>query len=400
MSSTAHPELPGSTDLPVLSAGIAYGVCVLAVLQLGHAGGAVARAGVSILLGAGMCWASNTISHIHLHRPVFTNAAANRLFSLYLSLVLTVPQGWWKRRHLAHHGLADWPAGQRRDRPVDIGAVLEVGLVVAELACLAVVFPGQFGTIILPALVVGYGLCALQGREEHVRASAGVDYHGRLYNVLWFNDGYHAAHHRRPSAHWATLSADARAGDITSRWPPILRFTEEVPALWNRGVARLIDGLERASMRFRVARNLQLRWHTRAFLALLPPDVRSEIGDVTVVGGGLFPRTVLALAPILPGARFTIVDRAATNIDCARSFLGRAGLLGRVHFEHGSYDPEHAAPCDLLVVPLALRGDRARFYAHPPAPRVAIHDWIWRRRGQHSAIASVWLAKRINLVGG
>jgi hypothetical protein len=52
------------------------------------------------------------------------------------------------------------------------------------------------------------------------------------------------------------------------------------------------------------------------------------------------------------------------------------------------------------VVPLALRGHRARYYAVPPAPRVAIHDWLWHRRGQRSAIVSVLLAKRINLVGG
>jgi hypothetical protein len=114
----------------------------------------------------------------------------------------------------------------------------------------------------------------------------------------------------------------------------------------------------------------------------------------------LFPRTVLALAPLLPTARFTVVDRDAANLACARSFLDRARLLDRVAFEHDSYDPERAGPCDLLVLPLALRGQRARFYTDPPASMVAVHDWIWHRRGDRGAVVSVVLAKRINLVRG
>jgi len=41
-----------------------------------------------------MNWGANTISHIHLHRPLFRGPAANRLFSAYLSVLLAVPQRW------------------------------------------------------------------------------------------------------------------------------------------------------------------------------------------------------------------------------------------------------------------------------------------------------------------
>jgi hypothetical protein len=52
---------------------------------------------------------------------------------------------------------------------------------------------------------------------------------------------------------------------------------------------------------------------------------------------------------------------------------------------------------DLVVVPLAFRGDRRRFYESPPAPRVAIHDWIWRRPTGPSRRISFLLLKRLNL---
>jgi hypothetical protein len=49
------------------------------------------------------------------------------------------------------------------------------------------------------------------------------------------------------------------------------------------------------------------------------------------------------------------------------------------------------------VLPLALRGDRARCYREPPAPHVIVHDWCWHRRGARGAPV-VWLGKRLNLV--
>jgi hypothetical protein len=254
-----------------------------------------------------------------------------------------------------------------------------------------------FVTVLLPALFVGYGLCALQGHEEHARAAAGVDFHGPLYNLLWFNDGYHAAHHRNPGAHWTELAIDVRADDVISAWPPVLRLIEDISTICNRAVCSLLDGLERVTMHLSAARRFQLRRHTRAFSLLIPSDVGFRIRNVTVVGGGLFPRTVLVLAPILPAAHFTIVDRESTHLERARLFLTEAGLLDRLTFENGTYNPDRAARCDLLVIPLAFRGDKSRFHVEPPAPLVATHDWLWHRCGHATAIVSRRLAKRINL---
>ena len=397
MSSAVRFRDRARADVALLGAAFAHGAFTVVALCLAQAGGPSTRVLIGIVLGVAMCWACNTVSHIHLHNPLFRSPAVNRLFSLYLSVLLTVPQRWWKLRHLAHHGIGDQTGTFRARRLPDFESASEVGLVVLMLATVAAVNPLLFVTVLVPALVVGYGLCAMQGHAEHARAAAGVDHHGHLYNLLWFNDGYHAAHHRSPCAHWTELAADVRIGDVTSAWPPVLRVIEDVPPMWNRIVCLLLDGLERAAMHVPRAKDFQLRHHTRAFSLLIPPDARARIRGVTVIGGGLFPRTVLVLAPILPAAQFTIVDREPTHLERARLVLSEAGYLDRVSFKSGDYAPERATTCDLLVVPLAFRGDKARFHSAPPAPMVVTHDWLWHRRGKASAMVSWLLVKRINL---
>jgi hypothetical protein len=69
-----------------------------------------------------------------------------------------------------------------------------------------------------------------------------------------------------------------------------------------------------------------------------------------------------------------------------------------VRLVQAHFDGRTAPACDLLVVPLGFRGDRARLYHHPPAPAVLVHDWVWRRRGSASARVALVLAKRLNLV--
>lgn len=413
---------PSSWDQPVFAAALLHGAGVTAALVVAMRVGAVGRAALALALGLAMNWCANTVSHIHLHRPLFRGPAANRLFSAYLSVLLAVPQRWWKVRHLHHHRLVD------PDRPPRLGVegITEIGLVIGALALLAALAPALLG-VVLPALAVGFGLCALQGHAEHARADAGVDYHGRIYNRLWFNDGFHAAHHRAPGADWRRLAADGRADDTVSRLPPALRWAERSPALakrvgsqralpaadhrgrvrapfegarLNRTVAAALDWLERVTQDIPVVRRHLLRAHAAAFAALLPPTERQRIRKVTVIGGALFPRTALALGPLLPQARFTIVDRAAAHVDGARRQIAAAGLSERVAFEIGSFDGGQPQDCDLLVLPLAFRGDRAGLYRHPPAPLVAIHDWGWHAPAAARGARVPLLPKRINLVTG
>lgn len=61
--------------------------------------------------GIGICWCSNTVAHVHLHRPLFTVRGLNRALSVFLGLLIGVPQSIWRARHLWHH--AGEPAERR-----------------------------------------------------------------------------------------------------------------------------------------------------------------------------------------------------------------------------------------------------------------------------------------------
>src|SRR6185312_2981387 len=110
-----------------------------------------------------------------------------------------------------------------------------------------------------------------QGHFEHARGT--TSHYGWLYNRLFFNDGYHVEHHRRPAASWRDLPSLGRPDTVSSRWPAVLR--------WLDGFS--LDGLERAVGRAPVLQWFVIRVHERAFRRLLP-----EIGSarrITVVGG-------------------------------------------------------------------------------------------------------------------
>jgi hypothetical protein len=98
--------------------------------------------------------------------------------------------------------------------------------------------------------------------------------------------------------------------------------------------------------------------------------------NVIIVGGGLFPRTALALRELLPGARITILDASTQSLAIAAPLLPPdADVICR------RYLPGESLDCDLAVIPLAFDGDRERIYRDPPARVTVVHDWIWRRRG-------------------
>jgi hypothetical protein len=398
---TARVFRASPLDALVLGAALAHGALLVATLSFAAspALGPAGRVALAALLGLAMNWSSNTVSHIHLHSPLFRGARANAAFALYLSALLAVPQSWWKLRHLEHHGLA--PGGDERRALRRLGA-LELAALLAALAALVALAPAAFVFVYAPATLFGFALCANQGRAEHARAVEGVDVHGRVYNRLWFNDGFHAAHHRAPEVHWTNLPARVAPTDVVSPWPPLVRWLEELPALANRAAAAAIDALERATLRLSPVRAFLVATHARAFERLLGPVARASVHEVVIVGGGLFPRTALVLARLLPNARFTLVDAEPAHLAVARALLERDApeAARRATYVAAVFDaarPPSPAP-DLLVVPLAYRGDRERLYERPPAPLVAVHDWLWRARGRGARVS--WLlGKRLNLVG-
>jgi hypothetical protein len=390
-------------------------------------------------LAVGLAWMSNTVSHVHLHTPVFVSATANRAFSLFLTVVLGIPQSSWKRRHLRHHGLARLEVrGTRSEHDQRVELLALLGAWVAA----AILIPVGFFGSVLPVWLLGLALCALQGRYEHVDGrTAGVDHHGRLYNRLWFNDGYHRQHHQDPGAHWTTLAITVERtatppleGGV-SPWPPLLRWLD-APCRRIEGlgggagtiVPALLDHLERAALGVRAARRVLLATHAPPLAALVNEMGAPAPRRICVVGGGLFPRTAILLGRLLPEAELVIVDAEAAHLVAATPELereqaratsqgvtrsGRTTLvLGRFEGDTistttatdiapASVSPAARAderPFDLVVVPLAFRGDRARLYLPLAGRHVLVHDWIWRRRGDASRVVSPFLLKRVNLV--
>jgi hypothetical protein len=325
-----------------------------------------------LLVAIGLWWNANTIAHNFIHRPFFRTRPANRLYSAFLSLVLGLPQSIWRERHLAHH------AGRAvRDR-LTWECAVETLLVGAAWTAAAAAAPHVFFLAYLPGWALGLTLCWLQGHYEHARGT--TSHYGRLYNLLFFNDGYHVEHHARPGEHWSRLPVRRAAGGRASRFPPVLR--------WLEGLT--LDGLERLVLRSPALQRFVLRTHERAFRLLLAGA--GEIRTVVVVGGGLFPRTAILLRRLLPEATIRVLEADGGHAAIARRLLGDATPISVER-----YGGTPLAEVDLAVIPLAYLGSRRQIYARPPARAVLVHDWIWSRHGT-GVVVSPWLLKRLNLV--
>jgi fatty acid desaturase len=334
------------------------------------------------LIAIGLWWTANTVAHHFIHTPYFRARALNRAYSVFLTALLGIPQSLWRDRHLRHHrapesdGVSDRVARTRKWFTGDVA--VETAVVVLLWVWIAAVDPALFLFIYVPGYLMGLGLCSLQGHFEHARGT--TSYYGWLYNRCFFNDGYHAEHHLRPGEHWTRLPSRPRADARTSRWPPVLRWLD----------AFSLESLERWVLRSPRLQRFVLAAHARAFKALLPR--LPAVHRVTIVGGGLFPRSALILRRLLPDATLTIVDAKLEHLEIASTFLSDGVVL-----QHRMFDPAVPEPADLVVIPLAFIGDRDRVYLHPPAPATMVHDWLWKPHGGGVRVSCL-LLKRLNLV--
>lgn len=366
-----------------LSGSIAKRVCkdpVMVTLALVH--GAVLVTWPSIpLIAIGLWWNANTVSHNFIHNPYFRDRRANALFSFGLSMILGLPQRLWRDRHLAHHAERSWR--RRRSRQLTVESC-GVALLWGGLAVLA---PTFLVTVYLPGFLLGLVLCAIHGHYEHAGGTT-TGYYGTFYNLLFFNDGYHCEHHAYPGRHWREVARERLRGARESRWPPVLRWIEELSP--RRLRCRTLDALEKLVLRSEPLQRWVLRCHRHALDALLPElDDGARVG---VIGGGLFPRTALLVAELRPAARLEIIERDPRHLRSARERLG--AVAERCGFTAESFDVGRHRGFDVLVVPLAFDGDRARVIEESGARTVLVHDWAWHRRGSGTVI-SPWLLKRL-----
>jgi len=325
----------------------------------------------AVLIALGLWWIANTVAHNFIHTPFFRSRSLNRVYSIYLSVLMGFPQELWRERHLRHH------RGDERRLQVTRYAILETSIVLSVWLLLILMRPWFFALVYLPGYLAGSGLCFLQGHFEH--AGGTTSHYGWVYNWLFFNDGYHVEHHRRPGVHWTRLPLEGRGGR-GSRWPPVLRWLDSLT----------LEFLERIALRSPRLQRYVLASHERAFRALLPaiPGARR----ITIVGGGLFPRTALILRKLRPEANLTIVDARQDHLAVAQSFLS-----DQVEMREQFFDPRTDDGGDLVVIPLSFIGNRDEVYGNPPARAALVHDWMWNRQG--TGVRVSWLLlKRLNLV--
>lgn len=239
-----------------------------------------------LILGAvyavSISWNVNGISHNFIHNPYFNSPILNRLFSLIESLTCGFSQAFYDCVHTRHHmGNADKPDAEgstvdwlsiyrhgkngeaeniwsytflsyfrddpkaiyrelKRRNPTDARwGVFEIIAFVAFFATLAVL-NWKFMVFFLPFYYLGHCLSYLNGYFEHyagnpdVPIAWGVSSYHKLYNLTWFNNGYHAEHHFRPKLHWTKmdefhrqiLQEQRRAGVRVIKPPHALGFLD------------------------------------------------------------------------------------------------------------------------------------------------------------------------------
>ena len=200
------------------------------------------------------CWNLQCISHNFIHNPYFSSPWLNRLFGVLESLCIGMPHMLYHHYHLNHHAgdndakgpdgtTRDWSSTYRYgkgDQPeafwryclfsfwrVEVGPVLGVVLrhgrahviqtavealaLAAFWALMLAVNWRYFVYFYLPSFYLGWVLSYAEGYLEHHGGQPGnpfansVSSYNRLYNLLWFNNGYHQEHHWAPKVHWRRM---------------------------------------------------------------------------------------------------------------------------------------------------------------------------------------------------
>ena len=195
----------------------------------------------------------NGISHNFIHNPYFRWDPLNRFFSLVESVALGFSQTFYDAVHTRHHmgnsdkqdeqgETIDWLSIYRhghddepenpwsyvflsyfRDDPKAIFRTLkerrpfDAWWGVFEISCFVLFFAWmgwmnwKFLLFLLPFYYLGHCLSYANGYWKHygsnpdVPIAWGVSTYGKIYNWLFFNNGYHAEHHFRPKVHWTQM---------------------------------------------------------------------------------------------------------------------------------------------------------------------------------------------------
>jgi fatty acid desaturase len=210
---------------------------------------------LGLIYSVSISWNINGVSHNFLHNPFFKSALLNRAFSILESLTVGFSQVFYEQVHKEHHmGNADLPDDDghtvdplsiykhghdgrpesiwtyvfcsyfrddpkqiyrgiaRRSRREAFWGIFEIAAFIGFFIAMGVM-NWRFIVYFLPFYYFGHCLSYLNGYYLHyggnpdVPIAWGVSSYQRLYNWIWFNNGYHAEHHYRPRMHWTRMKS-------------------------------------------------------------------------------------------------------------------------------------------------------------------------------------------------
>lgn len=186
------------------------------------------------------------IAHNFIHNPFFKSSLLNDLFSILNSLCIGVPESVYRIHHLEHHRHNNRPdkdetstfrhgkdgkeeniflyssLGILRTDLVGLYTVAKKhsALVHLELICLTLFIAGLsllnwklFLGYVLTSYLAGQFFALWENYCEHHQADYtdrkrdSVSCYNSLYNLVWFNNGYHQEHHYSPTIHWSQISS-------------------------------------------------------------------------------------------------------------------------------------------------------------------------------------------------
>lgn len=215
-----------------------------------------------------MCTNYQCVAHNFIHNPFFKARLGNLLFSVINTLALGMPQSFYKAHHINHHvfnndgWVGDQPPKDRsslylygsdsgeesalrytllsyfrlsvtelfKDAYQRVGALvmIEISILVFAVTLTLIYQPLAFVLFVIPVHYLGTSMASLENYAEHHGCdpansmSNSVSSYSRLYNLLWFNNGYHQEHHCMPDIHWFRLP-ETRSKMLDERERKVIR---------------------------------------------------------------------------------------------------------------------------------------------------------------------------------